>query len=431
MAEVLPLGQIEKFMAEIFERDEHAQKAARLVQAILEAGSLRISDLAQAMRGTSPDANYKAIQRFLKEADPKQALLRLLDEEAPFYIGDVTEVERPYARRTGYVGRLSDGKTLGFWLLVLGQPYAGRTIPFAFVCYSEKTINQGLNSRNLEHQRLFRQVKDLLGGKPLVLDREFSYLGLFEALEASGIKYVIRLNGAHRPTITDEEGRRVALFIRPGQKVLRRNVIYLGKVKGNLAGYWAPGLEEPVWVFSNLEPEKALEIYRSRMKIEQSFRDLKGLLGLEKVMSKKLENLEKLIAFMLLAYAVGLLIGETIRDEVYRGKKAPGLLGAFYPPQAPAPAEAQAIFEAHPAGPGPVQGHRPRPCPISCLKVRSERLDRMRDLCYKRQQIPDRWSRSRMAFGSVVLSLIVIVLILRGLLRLGGANPVWEGTTLR
>ena len=35
MAEVLPLGQIEQF----FERDEHAQKTARLVQAILEAGS--------------------------------------------------------------------------------------------------------------------------------------------------------------------------------------------------------------------------------------------------------------------------------------------------------------------------------------------------------------------------------------------------------
>jgi hypothetical protein len=46
-----------------------------------------------------------------------------------------------------------------------------------------------------------------------------------------------------------------------------------------------------VWVFSNLEPEKALEIYRSRMKMEPSFRDLKGLLGLEKVMSKKLERL--------------------------------------------------------------------------------------------------------------------------------------------
>jgi hypothetical protein len=193
-------------MAEIFERDEHAQKATRLVQAILEAGSLRISDLAQAMRGTSPDANDKTIQRFLKEADPKQALLRLLDEEAPFSIGDVTEVKRPDARRTGDGGRLSDGKTLGFWLLVRGPPEAGRAIPFAFVCDSEKTIHPDLNSRNLEHPRLFRQVKDLLGGQPLVFDWEFSDLGLFEALEASGIQCGIRLNGAHRPTIRTKRG---------------------------------------------------------------------------------------------------------------------------------------------------------------------------------------------------------------------------------
>jgi len=113
------------------------------------------------MPGTSSGANYKAIQRFLKVAEPKQALLRLFDENAP-----TTEVERPYAKRTRYVGRLSDGKTLGFWL-----PYAGRTIPFAFICYSEKTLNEELTSRNLQHQGLFGQVKGL------VLDREFSYLG--------------------------------------------------------------------------------------------------------------------------------------------------------------------------------------------------------------------------------------------------------------
>ena len=121
---------------------------------------------------------------------------------------------------------------------------------------------------------------------------------------------------------------------------------YLGRVRGNLAGYWAEGLDEPVWVFSNLEPQQALEVYRGRMKIEQSFRDVKGLLGLEKAMPKKL-----LIAFMLLAYAVGLLVGETIRAELYRGKRARGLFGALHPAQAPAQAQAQAIFEAHPAGP--------------------------------------------------------------------------------
>jgi hypothetical protein len=84
-----------------------------------------------------------------------------------------------------------------------------------------------------------------------------------------------------------------------------------------------------VWVFSNLEPEKAPEIYRSRMKMEPSFRDLKGLPGPENGMSKKLENLEKWIAFMLLAYAVGLRIGETIRDEVYRGEKRQAYSGLF------------------------------------------------------------------------------------------------------
>jgi hypothetical protein len=56
------------------------------------------------------------------------------------------------------------------------------------------------------------------------------------------------------------------------------------------------------------------------MKIEPSFRDLKGLPGPENGMSKKLESPEKRIAFMLLAYAVGLRIGETVRDEVYREK---------------------------------------------------------------------------------------------------------------
>ncbi len=334
MAQVLPLEQVEPFMAESFERDEHARKAAKLVKAILEAGSLRISDLSQVMPGTSPEANYKAIQRFLNEVDPGEPLLRLFDEDAPFYIGDVTEGERPYAKRTGYVGRLSDGKTLGFWLLVLGQPYAGRAIPFAFVCYSEQTLNRDLTSRNLEQWRLFGRVKRLLGDKPLVLDREFSYLGLFEALEASGIKYVIRLNVAKRPTITDEDGQRVELVIKAGEKVFLQGVRYLGKVKGNLAGYWQEGLDEAVWVFSNLEPRKALEIYRSRMKIEQTFRDLKALLGLEKAMPKSFDHLEKLIGLMLLAYAVGLLVGEAIRDGVYRGKKARGLLGAVYPERA-------------------------------------------------------------------------------------------------
>jgi len=145
-------------MTEIFGRDDHARKAAMLVKVILEAGSLRLSDLSQVRLGTSPDATDKAIPRFLKEVDPREPLWRLFAAEAPFSIGGVTEVERPSARRPRSGGRLSDGKTPGFWLLVLGQPSAGRAIPLACVCDSEKILNQDVPARHLEPQRLFSRV---------------------------------------------------------------------------------------------------------------------------------------------------------------------------------------------------------------------------------------------------------------------------------
>jgi hypothetical protein len=57
-------------------------------------------------------------------------------------------------------------------------------------------------------------------------------------------------------------------------------------------------------------------------------------LGLEKIMNKKQENLEKMIALLLLAYGIGLLVGEGIREEVYRGKKGAALFGSVHPVKA-------------------------------------------------------------------------------------------------
>ena len=64
-----------------------------------------------------------------------------------------------------------------------------------------------------------------------------------------------------------------------------------------------------------------MQIYRARMKIEESFRDLKSLLRLDKIMNKGKENMEKVVALVLLAYAIALLIGEELRDRVYQGRK--------------------------------------------------------------------------------------------------------------
>lgn len=263
-------------------------------------------------------AAYQRIPRFLRRADPRPAWRRLFWEAAEFVMGDGTEVERPHAKPTAYGGTWQDGKTKGFWILALAVPYRGRGIPVGVVTFSSRTIAQGLDSRNLNHLRAFAAVKEMLGERPPVLDREFSYLELLLRLQEEGVSFVIRLNsGRHPPKFYDEEGQEVALMIAPGEKVTYQGIWYRGKVRVNVAGIWRKGLAEPLWVMTNLEPQQGLEIDHQWMKMEEVLRDWKSLLGLTRWMNKKPEYMEKMVALLLRVDAVGLLVGERLRDVLY------------------------------------------------------------------------------------------------------------------
>lgn len=305
------------FMATLLDDERTAERAGEIGDAIMKSGSLRQTEITLEMEGSS-DACYKRIQRFLREADPREALWRLFQEEAEFVIGDPTEIARKQAWKTEYVGTLKDGKTKGFWALILATPYRGRAIPCGLITYSSKTIAQGEDSRNLNHFRAFAALKDMLGDRPLVLDREFSYLELMLRLAQDQINWVIRLNkGSKPPKFYDEEGQEVALSISPGETVISNNLWYMGKVRVNLIGTWQPGLSEALWVMTNLEAKQGLQIYFARMKIEETFRDLKSMLGMTRLMNKKQVYMEKMIALLLLTFAVGLLVGEALRDRLY------------------------------------------------------------------------------------------------------------------
>lgn len=307
----------EAFLTHLFDQERLAAKAAVIVEAILAACSPRMSEIAQHMPGKE-DANYKQIQRFLGQVDVKALLWRLFQADASFVIGDPTEMPRPQARKTSYVGKLQDGKTRGYWLLLLATPFGGRALPCGFVTYSSKTIAQMQRSRNQYHWEAFDQVKALLGDKPLVLDREFSYLELLLYLVQVRVNFVIRLNlGSHPPTFHDATGRKVPLVVGLGDQVTYHQLRYMDQVVVNVIGVWRRGHAHPLWVMSNLAPEQALTIYTARMKIEETFRDLKNLLHLDHLMNKSQRHLEQMAALVMIAFTVAALFGEALRDELY------------------------------------------------------------------------------------------------------------------
>jgi len=116
-------------------------------------------------------------------------------------IADPTEIERPHANKTSYVGTLMDGQTQGFWMLTLATPLRGRAIPFHFVTYSARTFEDQPSSRNLEHFKAIQEIQQLVGERAIIFDREFSYQGLLRSLVDAAVPFVIRLNLGTNPPL--------------------------------------------------------------------------------------------------------------------------------------------------------------------------------------------------------------------------------------
>ena len=106
--------------------------------------------------------------------------------------------------------------------------------------------------------------------------------------------------GSHTPIFTDATGRRVTLNVELGAQTTYHQLSYRGQMPVNVVGEWRKGHAEPLWVMSNLAPERALTIYFARMKIEEAFRDLKSLLNFDKLMNKSQQHMEQMAALVML-----------------------------------------------------------------------------------------------------------------------------------
>ena len=304
-------------------------RLAAVVAGYLRAGQLRMTAIARRMWGKGEAAGRKMLQRLLARLsveDLEAMLRRLVPADVPMVIGDITEVERPWSRKTPWVGRIRD-KTRGYRVLMLGFPWRGRVVPFFVLRFSSQTLQQQGRSRNMEHMQAVDRLRQVLAGRPLVLDREFSYTEFLQYLTAADVPYVIRLNT--RAHIQDAQGRRQTLLVARGETKVWRNVWYRGEVAVHVAGTWLPDASEPLFVITSIDPWHAIRIYLKRMTIEESFRDLKNLLHIDDNMSRSERIADLLLWIALLAYALVVLVGECVRDHVLARWERPRYSGVF------------------------------------------------------------------------------------------------------
>jgi transposase len=112
-------------------------------------------------------------------------------------------------------------------------------------------------------------------------------------------------------------GQPVTLSVANGETLILNKIFYKGKVFVNVIGVWQKGFSDPMWIMTNLKAEDGLAIYLQRMKIEEIFRDLKSLLNFHKIMRKRRIIVEKMAALLLIAYAIALILGETVRTQLF------------------------------------------------------------------------------------------------------------------
>jgi hypothetical protein len=313
---------ITKLMKTLNIFDQKSRNAlSSIIYGFQKCKSLRVSRIAATMPGNY-ESNDKSITRAINRLDISLLLSGLSSfalQGEDLLLLDLTEMTRKNAKRTGYVGYLKDGITHGYNILTISVPYKGRSkVIFADVI-SSAIIEDSESGKWKLIQNSLEPILHLLRSKTIAIDREFCNEEMINFFRRHGIHYAIRLKlhaGRWTITITNRKGKRINLFLKRGSKKNWHSVYYKGKIKVNIAAEWQSGMAEPMYIVTDCEPSKGLKYYKIRMKIEESFKDIKDKLGFTKLMNKKLENLVKLILIGLLAYNILMLIGERLREAV-------------------------------------------------------------------------------------------------------------------
>jgi len=275
-------------------------------------GKLSLSGISRGMptRG-EVKARYKRLHRFLdnprfQTEQLSAGLLRLAaGESCP-----------------SLVPVLVDQTAVGDVQVLTGSyPAEGRAIPLSLATFEYGEL---VSSQNRLEEDFLRRLAGALPRESRlvwIMDRGYARVALLALCRKERWLFIIRGRAA---VIVEYQGRRVSLGRLPhrqGVACRYHGVLYqeTNKERVDIIVYREKGFKEPWFLLVPSDSEEILatetvvRLYRSRMRIETSFRDFKSWLGVRglRLRVRKAERLNRLLTGLALGYILLLALGES------------------------------------------------------------------------------------------------------------------------
>ena len=222
-----------------------------------------------------------------------------------------------------------DWTDLGDYVLLAAKVAVDRrAVPIAWVVVRRTWFDRHYKSRNDVEERVIQCLQEVMGKRPwiLVADRGFARAELFAKLVDWGVKYVIRTPCNTWVRVRGFEGilgnipRESGRTYRYGEALYQKR----RRVGMSLVVVHKEPAPEPWYLAASFEERlRAEQIYRKRMWIEESFRDAKSRLGLDRFWAAKPERMERMMILAALVMLVTTLVALEYRAK--HGEEDPQL----------------------------------------------------------------------------------------------------------
>lgn len=202
-------------------------------------------------------------------------------------------------------------------LLTASLVISGRAIPLLWRAVKYRQIKDSAN--RIEQRLVARLINLMPSGKRLVLtaDRGFGRAEFLRFLLARNLLFVIRVDKNVWVKPEGKSGFLLSALVKkltPQIPVWYQAVAYRADAavpRISLAAVVAKGSDDPWFLATNLRsPVRAVAVYASRFQIEEGFKDMKHALGFEKIQTRNLIRVRRLILITAVSLAVLMLVGK-------------------------------------------------------------------------------------------------------------------------